>query len=282
MGSQRYTIAIVRVAIFIACAMCCGAARSDVLETKSDIKGAALIPLGALPRSPENGSLDAYCEGYRAKNLTAVGRQVAKLGWIVTSEAPLGRYRVVTFASGFTPGTSALCFARNVNIGIFDGGRLVALAYTSRPADGPLGTVEPLESGALLVWSDRPGSPVGELHAEKNGLRLKAIEPERTFCGRRAVVPNVYGRPLDAARKILIAHGWRPQRPSESPNEWNLAADFAKRGIIEAENCAGTGAGYCAFNYRSPAGVLHVTTAGGESEPADNSVVRYSVTCSAR
>jgi hypothetical protein len=282
MGSQRYKVAIFRAAIFVACAMCCGAVHSTVLNTKSDIKGASLISLGALPRSPEKGSLDSYCEGYRAKSLTAVGRQVAKLGWIVTSEGPLGRYRVVTFVSGFTPGTSAMCFARNANIGIFDGAGLVALAYTSRSADGPLGTVEPLESGDLLVWSDPPGSPVGELHAEKNGLRLMAIEPTRTFCGRRAVVPNVYGKPIDAARKILIAHSWRPLRPSEIPNDLNLAADFAKRGIIEAENCAGTGAGYCAFNYRSPAGVLHVTTAGGESEPADNSVVRYSVTCSAR
>ena len=265
-----------------ASALCCGALPSDALQTRSDIKGASLVSLGALPRSPENGSLDESCEDYRAKKLTAVGRQVAKLGWIVTSEGSLGRYHVVTFASGFTPGTSAMCFARNANIGIFDGSRLVALAYSSHMPGGPLGTVQPLESGALLLWSDPPGSPVGELHQEANGLRLTAIAPERTFCHRRAVVPNVYGKPLDAARTILIAHGWRPLRPSESPGKWDLATELARRGIVEAQACSGTGVGYCNFSYENPVGVLDMTTVGGEEKPADNIVVSYSVSCSAR
>lgn len=267
------------------CAACGRTAvpKSDVALTKSDIKGASLVSLATLPRSPENGSLDEYCQGYRAKKLTDLGRQVEKLGWIVTSQAQLGRYQVVSFASGFDPGTSALCSARNANIGVFNGSKLVALAYTARSADWRLGVVEPLESGALLVWGgDGEGAPIGELHAENDALRLTAIAPERTFCQGRAVVPNVYGKPLDAARKVLIAHGWRPQRPSESPGETDLAADFAKQGIIEAESCAGTGVGYCEFNYRGPSGVLSMTTVGGEPEPANNTVVRYSVGCPAK
>jgi hypothetical protein len=275
MGLPQYESVIARLAILIACAMCSGAAPADVLQTKSDIKGASLVSLRTLPRSPEKGSLDEYCEGYRAEKLTATGREVAKLGWIVTSEAPLGWYQVVTFASGFSPGTSAICYARNANIGIFNGASLIALAYTSRSAGWQLGRVEPLESGAVLVWGgDGPGPPVGELHEENNGLRLTEIAPERMFCSRRAVVPDVYGKPLDAARKILIAHGWLPQRPSERPGEYDRAAELAKRGIIEAEVCSGTGVGYCRFNYRGPAGVLSVTTLG-----EGPTVVSYDVAC---
>ena len=244
-------------------------------QAKSDISGVSLVALGALPHSPENGSRPEYCAGYRAQKLTAVGTMVAKLGWIVTSEAPLGRYEVVTFASGFTPGTSGMCFARNANIAVFDGASLVALAYSSHSAAFPLGVVEPLESGALLVWTDPPGFPVGELHDGNNGLRLTATAPERTFCNRRAVVPNVYGRPLGAARKILIAHGWRPWRSRE--RLYDRAAQLAKQGIIEAESCSGTGVGYCSFNYGGPAGVLRVIT-NGEWRP---DVVSYSVACRA-
>jgi hypothetical protein len=230
-----------------------------------------------LPHSPEKGSLDEYCEGYRIQKLTAVGSQVAKLGWIVTSDAPLGRYEAVTFASGFTPSTSAMCFARNANIAIFHGTSLVALAYGSRSARSPLGIVEPIEGGALLVWTDPPGWPVGELHDDNSGLRLTSIAPERTFCNRQAVVPNVYGKPLNAARKVLIAHGWRPSRPRERPDELDMAAQLAKQGIIETESCAGTGVGYCKFNYRSPAGLLSVTTAGEAPR-----VVSYGVACRAQ
>jgi hypothetical protein len=250
------------------------------LQTHSDIKGASLVPLGTLTRSPENGKLDENCEGYRAKTLTALGKQVEALGWIVTSEAPLGRYRVVTFASGFDLGTSSICSARNANIGVFDGSTLVALAYTARKADLRLGVVESLEGGALLVWGgDGVGAPVGELHAEDAALRFTSISQERTFCNGQAVVPNVYAKPFDAARKILIARGWKPQRPDEKPGEYDLAAEFAKKGVIEAESCAGTGVGYCAFNYRGPAGTLSVTTVGGEEELKDNTVVNYSVAC---
>ncbi len=128
-----------------------------------------------------------------------------------------------------------------------------------------------------MVWTDPPGWPVGELHDDDNGLRLTSIAPERTFCNRQAVVPNVYGKPLNAARKVLIAHGWRPSRPRERPNDLDMAAQLAKQGIVEAESCAGTGVGYYKFNYRSSAGVLTVTTAG-----EDPSVVSYGVACRAQ
>jgi hypothetical protein len=249
----------------------------SALQTKSGVEGISLVALAEMPHSPENGSLSEYCEGYRAQKLTTVANQVAKLGWIVTSEASLGRYEVVTFASGFTPGTSGICFARNSNIAIYNGESLVALAYTTPSAKSPLGTVEPLEGAALLVWTDPSGWPVGELHDENNELRFTTVAPERAFCGGRAVVPNVYGRRINLARKILITHGWRPQRPREPPDREWMAAQLGTRSIVEAESCSGTGVGYCSFNYRGAAGVLHVTTAGNY-----NKVDRYNVDCAAK
>ena len=75
---------------------------------------------------------------------------------------------------------------------MFDGTALVALGYTARAARWQLGSVDPLESGALLVWGgDGPAPPVGELHEENGGLRLTAVAAERAYCHGRAVVPNV-------------------------------------------------------------------------------------------
>ncbi|MDS0856895.1 PASTA domain-containing protein [Burkholderia pseudomultivorans] len=265
----------------LACATLGGTASADTLHTASDIAGIALTPLGALPRSPEKGSVDDFCAQYPEKKLSAAGREVAKHGWIVTSEAPLGRYRVVSFVSGMTPGTSAICFARNANLAIFSGTELVALAYTPRSAKRSLGTVDVLESGALLIQGgDGPGAPLAELHEENGGFRITAIAAERTFCRGRAVVPNVYGQPLDAARKTLIAHGWQPLRARRKPDDSDGAATLVKHGIIEAYGCSGTGMGYCSFNYRSPAGVLGTITMGGEPDtPSENRVIDYGVTC---
>jgi hypothetical protein len=267
--------------VVLTCAIPRGAMASETIQTKSDLKGASVVGLAVLPHSPESEALDDYCEGYREKRLTETGKQVAKAGWIVTSEARLGPYNVVTFVSGFDPGTSGLCFARNANIGIFKSSSLVALAYTSPSSNRKFGIVEPLESGALLVWDgEGVGAPVGELRADDRGLRLTNTAPERTFCNLKAVVPNIYGKPLDAARSILIAHGWQPLRPKEKPGEPDNAYTLAKRGVIEAESCSGTGVGYCAFSYKGSAGTLGVTTVGGEPKPADNTVVRYDVACS--
>ncbi|MDN7425940.1 PASTA domain-containing protein [Burkholderia sp. AU45388] len=276
----RHLASIVSIAIFAGAAFG-GTASAEPLRTGSDIAGASLVPLDTLPHSPENGSLDPFCTRYRAKTTTAAGREVAQRDWIVTSEAPLGRYTVVTFASGFNAGTSAICFARNGNIGVFDGTTLVALGYTARKAGWQLGSADRLESGALLIWGgDGPAPPVGELHERNGELRLTGVAAESTHCNGRAVVPNVYGKPLDAARKILIAHGWQPLRPREKPDAMDGAATLAKHGIIEAEACSGTGVGYCALRYRNAAGVLGVTTVGGEPDrPAANTVIDYQVAC---
>jgi hypothetical protein len=280
MEAPKYQSVAATAALLAAMALGDGA-RATTIQVKSELKGASLIAVRTLPRSPENGSLDDYCSGYRAIKLSAIGKQVAKRGWIVTSESSLGRYRVVTFASDFTPGTSAMCFAGNPQIAVFDGSSLVAIASTSASSDldVQLGVVEPLESGALLIWGGGwTGSPVGELHVEPNGVRLTATSAQRTFCHFRAVVPNIYGRSIDVARKTLIARGWQPLRPEEAPGEHDGASRLAKRGIVEAQDCAGTGVGYCGFSYRGPAGVLHVITIGDDS-PGDNSVVNYSVEC---
>jgi hypothetical protein len=264
-------------------------AETGGLSVASELPDHAFVRLGTLPPSPETAPVADHCSQYAAAPESPAAQVVAKAGWIVTSEAPLAGFTVVSFASGFDPGTSARCFARNANIAVFKGEALVALAYRKPPPDGepeqegyraPLGPVVALEDASgLLVFTDPPGAPIGELKGDAKALRLTARSPRHAFCGGKAVVPDIYDMGIDRARKLLLAQGWTPELPAEAPNQYDLAHDMALRGLIEAETCSGTGVGYCAWHYRGKAGRLGVTTVGGTSDPADNIVVGYGVLC---
>lgn len=276
-------------AIMLACASILSAmapaAMAQTPSTASEVTGASLVPLAALPPSPEHGAPAEFCAHYRepADALSAAGREVEKLGWFVMSEAPLGRYRAVSFASGFEPGTSAICTPRNANIGIFDGTRLIALAYTARKADWQLGRLEPLETGGLLVGEGQGvGGPVAELHQQDEGLRLTAVAASRSFCQGRASVPNVFGKSIAEARKILIAQGWKPVRAKRGDPLHDVAADLARHGVIEVNDCSGTGVGYCSYTYRNAVGVLSVVTVGGDPDPRNDNVVGATARCPAK
>lgn len=293
MGISGRVIAVVGAGLMLAAGGCSrGEAEKSEAEAKaaesaeatapgparleSAIAGMALVTLFDLPRSPESGAVGEDCEGYRGDAETEAGRAVEARGWIVTSEAPLGRYRVVSFASGFDPATIGICTARNGNIGVFNGDRPVALAYAPSGSETIPGRVEALESGALLVWGGGyPGPPLGELRLDGDHPQLTGIAAQQTFCGRTATVPNVYGLSIEAARTKLIAGGWRPLPPDEAPDQYDRAAEMARNGIIEAQYCSGTGMGYCAFRYRGRGGDLDMTTA----DDAPPVVVGYGVIC---
>ena len=251
-------------------------------RTESDLPDVTLTALSTLPPSPEKGAVDQFCDHYRVAPESDAGKLVAGRGWIVTSEAKLGSYQAVSFASGFEPGTSGICFARNANIGIFSQADLVALAYTPKTSKTVLGPVAPLEGDALQIWGgDGPGSPIGEIHEVQGVLRLQANAAEQPVCNGKAIVPNIYDKPITEARKLLAAKGWAPKAPDEAPGEGDGAASLAKHGLIEAEACSGTGVGYCRFTYSGPAGTLGVSTVGGDSEDgSQDTVVNYGVHCS--
>lgn len=256
----------------------------DASRFVSNVKGIVLAPLTTLPAAPQqpqsDGSYDCSREIAVAPT-TDAGKAVAKRGWIVASEARLGRYQAVSFASSCELAAGGYRSTVNGNVGIFDGHQLVALLYAQRSFEDSLGHLELLENGALLVRDgNTPHSPIGELWLDGNGLSFRQVADSRTYCHGRAVVPNVTGKSIRTARAILIKHGWTPAPPSEPPDADDAAAQLAKRGLVEAQGCSGTGLGFCGFQYRNAAGTLNVTTAGGDWEDGTpDIVVDYSVKC---
>ncbi|WP_160000168.1 hypothetical protein [Roseomonas sp. 18066] len=247
------------------------------LRVNSFVPGLSFTLLSALPAAPAGAASRQGCESMLQKPAGAAGQQVAAAGWGVTGEAAIGRYQAVSFAGGFEGGTSGSCQVSQGNLAIFEGGRLLAVAYAPRGAARGIGTVEPLAPDGLRLWDgDFLPQPLADLKAGQNDvLAILPLAAQEAVCAGRATVPNIYGLPIDLARQRLRQQGWTPVPATRAGAEGREGA-LAKQGITEVEGCSGTGFGFCRFGYRGPAGLLGVTTVGDASPPV---VSGYGVQC---
>ncbi len=76
------------------------------------------------------------------------------------------------------------------------------------------------------------------------------------------------GESLSHARKALLAQGWKPRETfglDGNGERWALFADAGlmhRAGIVEVQDCTGTGLNYCAFNYLRRGQCLTLQTEG--------------------
>ncbi|MEX3630069.1 MAG: hypothetical protein VB138_11930 [Burkholderia sp.] len=92
----------------------------------------------------------------------------------------------------------------------------------------------------------------------------------------------MFGKSIAEARKLFIAQGWRPVRAKRGDPRYDVAADLARHGVIEASDCAGTGLGYCSYTYRNAVGTLSVVSVGGDPDPRNDTVVSATARCPAK
>ncbi|WP_432726866.1 PASTA domain-containing protein [Variovorax sp. W6] len=245
-------------------------------RVQSDLKDIRMKAIASLPKAGGSASERDGCPWRVIQPKSAAARLVAAQGWAVMADVPLGAYRAISFAGRMEAGTSGTCNITQGNVAVFDGDKLVALAYGKSAEDTAIGNLTALEGGTVRVWDgDIVGSPVGDLRVEADGtVRLGKLADEESVCKGQAKVPNVYGMPIDKARKALADKGWKPVRIK--PDGESRQAGFIKRGIVEVESCAGTGLAYCSFSYTGPAGALSLVTAGEKGLP---DVVGYDVKC---
>ncbi|MGM3278180.1 PASTA domain-containing protein [Ralstonia sp. 24A2] len=242
----------------------------------SELKDIRMKAGAALPKAGGTQHDREDCPQAVIQPKSAAARRVASQGWAVMADVPLGPYRAVSFAGQMQAATSGTCSITQGNVAVFDHDKLIALAYGKSAEDTAIGNLIPLESGAVRVWDgDITTSPVGDLHVDADGtLRLSKIASEDAVCQGRAKVPSVYGMPIDKARKALAAKGWNPVRAKASGDPRQAA--LFKRGVIETDDCSGTGLAYCSYSYTSTVGKLSLTTMGEDDLP---SVADYSVKC---
>ena len=246
-------------------------------RVESFVPGIAFSVVQVLPRAPAAERAD--CVRLTTKAASRAAAQVAAAGWAVTGEARLGRLQAVAFVGGARGGTSGSCLLTQGNLALFDGTRLLDIAYAEPGARATIGGIEQLASDAIRLWDgDELSQPIADIRQGTSTLAVLPLAPEQRFCAGRAVVPNIYGLPIDIARRLLDIKQWAPL-PGE-PVAGGIAegreGELAKRGVVEVESYSGTGFGYCAFRYRNAAARLNVTTIGDADLPA---VSGYDVRC---
>lgn len=235
------------------------------------------IRIAATTTLPAAPAFDVeFCDHLFDKPKGEAAKAVAAKGWKITGELSAGRYQAVSFVGGAEPATSGACELSKGNVAFFEGGVLKAIAYGA--GKGPMiGRILPTGDGDLRIWDgDIVPGPVADVRISGDGgLAIGKVAAEEKVCGGKAVVPNIYGMPINRARAALQKAGWKPVAAAPEGEDPRLEALVAQ-GVVEAESCSGTGFGFCAFNYRGPAGTLGVTTVGDGEFP---SVSSYGVAC---
>ncbi|WP_419898571.1 PASTA domain-containing protein [Roseomonas sp. USHLN139] len=256
-------------------------AQAPGLRVQSQVEGLAFTPLAALPPAPRGA--DGRLCGFAKPGETPAGRLVSRAGWAVTGEEKLGRLQAVSFAGEFQPGTSGSCEIRQGNVALFEGEQILAVAYARPGARRSIGAILPLEiagqPGGLRLWDgDFLSQPLADLRAQPDGtLALQPLAPEETRCQGRVTLPNLYGKPITEARRLLQARGWTPVPGERQGSDIGGREEaLAQAGVVEVDSCSGTGFGYCRFGYRSGSALLDVTTVGDNPVP---SVSDYGVRC---
>ncbi|UFN50215.1 hypothetical protein LPC08_06205 [Roseomonas sp. OT10] len=250
---------------------------------QSSVETLRLVPLRSLPRAPvqADASPRRLCQHLLTAPQSPEARQVEAQGWGVSGEVLVGPYRAVGFVGAYEVGTSGSCRLGDGNLALFRDGRLAALAYSPAGSRRTIGSVEPLERDGARLWDgDYLRQPLADLRLRPDGtLALLPLAEAERVCGGAATVPNIYGRPIRAARRMLQAQGWTPvPGPPATRRQDGRVAAIVRGGVPEVEDCSGTGFGFCSFAYRGTAGTLSVTTAGDGNDPG---VAGYGTTCRA-
>lgn len=247
----------------------------------SDVADYAVVAISTLPPPPAQEG-EAFCGNLIAEASTPAGRIVEERGWAVTAEQPLGRLTAVSFVGTQIQGTSGSCEFLNGNVGIFEGSELLAIIYGTNVERPLIGRIERFATNAVRIWDgDLLSQPVADLDLSGEGyVRVMPLAANEQFCGGSRSVPLIYGLQITDARNRLAEHGWSPADhgpPEGRPDERSAA--LAGNGLIEAESCAGTGFGFCTFDYVAGTDTLSVITAGEGPEGGNPVVAGYEVSC---
>ncbi|MCL6711521.1 hypothetical protein M8R20_31475 [Pseudomonas sp. R2.Fl] len=262
-------------------------ASAAVPAVRSEVKGLHIAARDALPvpREPQVLEEGHFCRMQVIEPRTAAGRAVAARGWYVTSEIQAAGHTSVGAFSRGGEATSGTCFIADGNVFVFRGPALAAIVYGDPPEDAYSGGLVGGVAGTTLPdrvrITDRtpPDFAQADLRFGADAIDVVPVAERETFCGG-LVIPNLRGKDIPEARKILAREGWRPA-PHEAPEDagYDAATGYRAEGMPEFETCSGTGYGFCVVNYdRADGAQLHVTTVGDEPP----TVSAYDVRCTAR
>lgn len=231
-----------------------------------------------LPQNPK--PLAADCGGMVDPATSPAAAKVTAAGWTVSDEVSLAGLTFVSFIGSASPGTSGTCEIRDGNIGIFAGETLQALIYAPKDSPRSIGGMVPQEGNLIRIRDgDLISQPLADLRIPaENLVLLRDVAPRDPACQGAVSVPNLHGLPAHLARRILLAESWQPAPAGDAPAGSMVTG--LRESYPEVVDCAGTGLGYCAWDYQRAGGFgLSLTTAGEGAEGSSPMVVGQAVSC---
>ena len=253
-----------------------GSNNLEVVNEVTELKFSYLktIPMGPLPSDFDRG----WCNDSIIEPVTLNGKIISAKSWGVLSEQSLGPFEFVSFAGEFKDGLSGSCIISQGNVAIFKAGELVGVIYTSSKDDELIGKLWIAEGGVVQLlnplfqsWAD--------IKILKDKIQIEYKASVQSFCNGAVIVPNVVGEPIREARQSLIEFAWEPIKQTEEVI-FPFVEEMRQSGIVETIDCAGTGFGYCSFEYENANANLNVTTSE-QTVPVgyDDVVLYYGVSC---
>lgn len=269
-------------AALVAALLSPAAATAFEFDISPEVAGFSASNLTKLPEGPHPVRQDDNCSTDIIVPTTAAGRYVEQRGWGIISEIRLGRYQLVSFGGIFIPGTSGSCAIEQSNIGLFEGDRLKAIAYTGAKTDRDIGQLHAMEDGSVRLWGgDFLRGAVADLVVRSDKVVLQRVAAEDTVCNGTARVPNIFDLPITEAREKLQSRGWKPVAQALT-SDFSQQGDLQAIGVVETAACSGTGFAFCSYVYERVEGTVSVTTAGELYDDHVPEVVWYDVTCNDR
>jgi len=240
---------------------------------RSLVPDAAIVPIHGLPVIPHEKSENDFCSRYKGPP-GAEARSTRRLGWRTDYDASFGQ---ITFVNMFRhyEYVGASCYEDGARFVLFDHGAPIAVIISGARAEGPIGSVEKMESGALRLVNSLGDAPFGDLFLKGRDIEIRSLPAADTVCNGRHTVPNVFGMPIEKARRILGKAGWAPITATppvvvhDPDNSTEVADDLDQidlygRGIKEVTEC--NPMGFCTFGYQSGGARLDLSTHGNVND----------------
>jgi hypothetical protein len=246
-------------------------------RVRSLVPDAAIVSIGDLPVIPYEKPEKDFCGRDNAAS-GAEARWASSRGWRINLETTLGPIRLINVFRRYEP-VNAICYQIDARIILFEHGVPIATILSGVMGEGPIEVLEDTDHGGFRLENEVGDPPFGELFLTGRDIEIRPLPPADRICGD-TLLPNVFGKRIGRARRILRGSGWKSE-PQPPPARYrdvdgNLSIEnytddgLYKKGFKERSDC--NPMGFCDFNYRRGKVAIKLHT-------YDETVTRYYETC---
>lgn len=238
--------------------------RAGAFRVRSLMPGVSIAPTSDLPVVPRLANDNSDCPS-TAQPKTPEGKWVLSRCWRITDEDRFGPLTMVNAMRSFALGFNSDCHPIAGRFLLFNGGKIIATIVTTSPDDADFGRWEKTTGGGLRLTTVPDEPPFGDLFVRGRDVDIEPLPQSEKACDGTKTMPNVFGKPIETARRILRRAGWRAV-PVQYSFEDLDDGDFELRhyygkGITEVTTCEPHS--WCEFGYRSGRATALMFSQGG-------------------